>query len=326
MRHRSGNDDHRSLLERVEEKLSRLLGDDRAERSPDSRRADDGEAGVPEPYAYDREGDLRLFGGPHVDAPGWDPSFPGPRFDRIDVGSVGTHAAHPVSSFYGAGYGIGASGYSGSSAREYYLAMRRQGQQHDPHYAHWRDSEMQRIDRDYDEYRRERQAQFNQEFDGWRSKRQEKRRALGRVKRDMDVVGRDGQLIGKVETVAGDDILVRQGDNAGGPPHPIPFTWIEIVDVRVEIDRSAREAQQSWQEAQNERGPSSKSEPLDRRPEPAGSPPTRRSSSAEHAREQALLGRLHAGRGLGHDTGQRRVGRDPGVLHLLGECGTEALV
>jgi hypothetical protein len=41
---------------------------------------------------------------------------------RVDVGSVGTHAAHPVWSVDGA-LGIGPSGYR-STAREHYLVER----------------------------------------------------------------------------------------------------------------------------------------------------------------------------------------------------------
>ena len=85
-------EDREGLLHRIEEKLNRLLG----------RRDDDWHerawAPLDSPFASYSPNDPspRLFGGPRADAPGWDPSLAGPRFDRIDPGSVGTHAAHPT--------------------------------------------------------------------------------------------------------------------------------------------------------------------------------------------------------------------------------------
>jgi hypothetical protein len=52
-------------------------------------------------------------------APGQDAGFAGPRFDRADAGSTGTHGVHPVASSSGLGYqapGATADGF-GSSAR-----------------------------------------------------------------------------------------------------------------------------------------------------------------------------------------------------------------
>jgi hypothetical protein len=74
--------------------------------------------------------------------PGYDPNFSGgPRFDRQDVGSTGTHGAHPVASPYGeaqTGYSGGGAGGSGSSARsraildQYEREHGRQGGQQQP--------------------------------------------------------------------------------------------------------------------------------------------------------------------------------------------------
>jgi hypothetical protein len=79
------------ILHRIEEKLNHLLG------RRDDEWHDRPWAPLDSPFASYSPGDPspRLFGGPRADAPGWDPSLAGPRFDRIDPGSVGTHAAHP---------------------------------------------------------------------------------------------------------------------------------------------------------------------------------------------------------------------------------------
>ena len=85
-------EDREGLLHRIEEKLNRLLG------RRDDEWHDRAWAPIDSPFAVYSPNDPspRLFGGPRADAPGWDPSLAGPRFDRIDPGSVGTHAAHPT--------------------------------------------------------------------------------------------------------------------------------------------------------------------------------------------------------------------------------------
>ena len=90
-------EDREGLLHRIEEKLNRLLG------RRDDEWHDRAWAPIDSPFAVYSPNDPspRLFGGPRADAPGWDPSLAGPRFDRIDPGSVGTHAAHPTASYPG---------------------------------------------------------------------------------------------------------------------------------------------------------------------------------------------------------------------------------
>lgn len=156
------HEDSHNFLERIEEKLDRLLGgggDDWHEREW---------APLDAPlYSYD-DGDPapRFLGGPRSDAPGWDPSLAGPRFDRVDVGSVGTHGVDPVSSFYGAQRGpLGPR----SSAREYYL-MRRSHERGHGHYADYRQRKMRELDREFAQYCREQQESFDHEFDAWREK------------------------------------------------------------------------------------------------------------------------------------------------------------
>ena len=113
--------------------------------------------------------------------PGLDSEFAGPRFDRADVGSVGSEAVHPVSSASSPGYGTGA-GMFGSSARDF--AIRQEAQRHDPHYAEWRHRQMAEFDRDYDEYRRENQSTLRPRVRRVaRSAGASSAQALGRVKR-----------------------------------------------------------------------------------------------------------------------------------------------
>jgi hypothetical protein len=162
-------EEHRGgILRRIEEKLDRLLNpsdDDWHERAW---------APLDSPFLYYSPGDPspRFFGGPRADAPGWDPSLAGPRFDRIDVGSVGTHGVDPVSSFYGAQQPLFTPH---SSAREYYLLMRARGRRDAGDgavgYADYRRRKTAELDREYADYCRDKQGRFDRDFEAWRQKR-----------------------------------------------------------------------------------------------------------------------------------------------------------
>ncbi|MDQ3139461.1 MAG: DUF2171 domain-containing protein [Pseudomonadota bacterium] len=187
----------------------------------------------------------------------------GRRFDRVDSGSTGTQGAHPMSAptggGYGGGYGIGASGSSGSSASRYAAAGATPGggrgrDVHDPHYSEWRDRQIQSLDSDYDEYRREHQSKFEQDFGNWRSKRGEQRQTMNKAKEDMEVVGSDGEHIGTVDKIRGDRIvLTKKDENAGGIHHSIPCSWIENVDDKVTVNKTAAEAMQQWRDEERNR-------------------------------------------------------------------------
>ena len=181
--------------------------------------------------------------------PGHDSEFAGPRFDRADVGSTGTHGVHPVASSSGLasqGYGTSAAGYS-SSARRYAMLDRdreRSSGGHDPHYSEWRRRQIEQLDRDYEDYCREHQSRFEQEFGAWREQR---RSNLSKVRDQMKVVGSDGSPVGTVDEVAGDRIVLTRSDSdAGGMHHSIPCSWIDSVENEVRLNRSAEEALREW--------------------------------------------------------------------------------
>lgn len=170
---------------------------------------------------------------------GYDPEYGGrPRFER---GDVGTHGVHPATSIGGPDYRIGPGGSFASSARDF--AIRR----HDPHYAEWRERQIDALDRDYDEYRRENQASFDREFGAWRETRGRQREALGKVKEHMEVVGSDGQHVGTVDHAGNDSIILTKSDeSAGGLHHRIPCAWVEKVDDKVSLNVGAAEAMERW--------------------------------------------------------------------------------
>lgn len=200
--------------------------------------------------------------------PGYDANFGGPRFDRADVGSTGTHGVHPVASSFGANAAYGASGLygatGGSRSRERAILEQarhnegaqqsgRSSGQHDPHYAEWRRRQIEALDRDYDDYRREHHSKFEREFGGWREKRSQQRTSLGKVKEHMEVLGSDGQHIGTVDKVRGDRIVLTKNDaSAGGRHHSIPCGWIESVEDQVRVNRTAEQAMREWQDEERD--------------------------------------------------------------------------
>jgi len=116
-------------------------------------------------------------------------------------------------------------------------------------YGSWRRQQIESLDRDYDEYRRENRQRFHSEFENWRTERQGQRGALRSVREHMEVVGADGEHVGTVDHVLGDRILLTKSDsNAGGKHHSIPSRWIQTVDEKVTIRKTAQEAIAAWRE------------------------------------------------------------------------------
>ncbi|HEY0113879.1 MAG TPA: DUF2171 domain-containing protein [Allosphingosinicella sp.] len=128
------------------------------------------------------------------------------------------------------------------------------GGHHDPHYSEWRRRKIEELDRDYEEYRREHHSKFEQEFGGWRQKREGQRQMLGRVAEKMEVVGSDGSHVGTVDGVRGDRIVLTKSDeNAGGMHHSVPCSWVENVDQRVTLNRTAEQAMSEWRDEERSR-------------------------------------------------------------------------
>lgn len=125
----------------------------------------------------------------------------------------------------------------------------RHGQASDAFYSKWRQDRISELDRDYDEYRREHADRFHQEFQGWRTDRQGQRDSLSRVAEHMEVVGSDGTHIGTVDKVRGDRIILTKNDrDADGRHHSIPSRWIQTVDDKVMLRKTAEEAQAHWRD------------------------------------------------------------------------------
>jgi hypothetical protein len=143
---------------------------------------------------------------------------------------------------FGRGYGGGGHG------------QQRAGSRHDPHYAEWRRRQIEALDRDYHEYSTENASRFEAEFSSWREKRGQQRQAVGRATEHMEVVGSDDQHVGTVDKVEGDRIILTRSDpSAEGHHHSVPCGWIESVDDKVRLNRTADQAMQAWRDEETSR-------------------------------------------------------------------------
>jgi hypothetical protein len=178
--------------------------------------------------------------------------------DRGRYGAYGAGGQHGGSQ---SGGSRGGSGYAdtmrhgGDHSHGLESGGHRGGDLHDPHYSQWRQRQIEELDRDYAEYRREHQSKFEQEFGSWRTRRQGQRQSLGKVGEKMEVVGSDGNHVGTVDKVGSDDriVLTRSDANAGGVHHSIPCGWVESVDEKVTLNRTADQAFAEWREEERSR-------------------------------------------------------------------------
>jgi hypothetical protein len=146
------------------------------------------------------------------------------------------------------GYGSGMGGMGSGDWRG------RGSHPQDEHYRDWRQQQMESLDRDYDEYRRENRDKFHSEFSNWRSNRQQQRSSMRQVREHMEVCGSDGEHLGTVDKVAGDRIILTKSDPAaGGHHHSIPCSWIQSVDDKVTINKTADQAKDQWRDEENRR-------------------------------------------------------------------------
>jgi len=214
---RTYDDRERGFFDRAGDEVRSWFGDEDAERR---RLQDDRHAG------HDRNRGFSGYGG------GW-----------ATENGMGDPYAYASESGYGAGTWRGSD------------KGRQQSSHHDQGYRSWRDRQMSDFDRDYDEYRREHQHKFDSEFGAWREQRQGQRSLLGKVQEHQEVVGSDGQHIGIVDHVRGDQIrLTKSDEDAGGHHHLIPCSWIQSVDDKITVSKTADQAKQHWRDEQRNDG------------------------------------------------------------------------
>jgi hypothetical protein len=70
-----------------------------------------------------------------------------------------------------------------------------------------------------------------------------------KIKEHMEVLASDGQHVGTVDHLEGNDkIKLTKGDaSSHGHHHLIPVAWIDHVDAHVHLSKSSQEVMQGWE-------------------------------------------------------------------------------
>jgi len=76
------------------------------------------------------------------------------------------------------------------------------------------------------------------------------------VREHMEVMGSDGQCVGRVDGLEGSSIkLTREAPGTDGEHHYVPFTWVAAVDEKaVYLTVTSDEAREEWNAAPLEAG------------------------------------------------------------------------
>ena len=191
-----------------------------------------------------------------------DYSWRGPSYAGAGAGSMGSYGEGTGRGYGNSGYGFGRPEYEGRDfersqspwGRDEYRRTTYAGSApgNDRHYDAWRRRQLDELDRDYDAYRRERQQRFEQDFGSWRENRQKKRAFLGQIREHMDVVGSDGETVGKVDCVRGDRIVLTKGDSEDNRHHSLDCSTIDRVEAdQVRLDIPAEEAKSRFRDEED---------------------------------------------------------------------------
>lgn len=180
--------------------------------------------------------------------PGRNPGRAPEGYDQNDRGFI-ARAGDEVRSWFGDDE---AERRREQDSRQDERAYAQSGYGRDDDYHQWRKGQIDALDRDYHEYRQENRSKFENEFGSWRTERQTQRGSLSKVSEHQEVVGSDGEHIGTVDKVRGDRILLTKNDqDAGGRHHSIPSRWIDSVDDKVTVRKTAEEAKAHWRDEEN---------------------------------------------------------------------------
>jgi hypothetical protein len=71
------------------------------------------------------------------------------------------------------------------------------------------------------------------------------------IKEHMEVLGADGKHVGTVDCMKGSDkiVLTKSDPSSGGQHHVIPADWVDKVDDKVRLKKTAKDAMTQWQDA-----------------------------------------------------------------------------
>lgn len=239
----------RGFLERARDEVSSWFGDERAEarRDRDDRFDDDDGFSRRQSFATDRDYG-RYEQSPRFRDEGYRRPYTG-RFqgrqqfggdygperafqnDRWDRGQTQASPQHGQREFTGSASGL-----------------------YDRDYTNWRSRQIDDLDRDYEEFRRENSSRFENEFTSWRTGRQAKKELIKQLDEHMEVVGSDGETVGKIDHIKSDQIVLTKNDSPDGLHHVVGCSRFDRVeDGKLFLDKSASEIRQSFDQQKRSR-------------------------------------------------------------------------
>lgn len=125
---------------------------------------------------------------------------------------------------------------------------------YDRDYSSWRGRQIDELDRDYDEFRRENSARFENEFTSWRTGRQAKKQLIKQLDEHMDVVGSDGETVGKIDHIKADKVILTKNDSPDGRHHVVGCSRFDRVeDGKLYLDQPAAEIKKGFEEQMRNR-------------------------------------------------------------------------
>jgi hypothetical protein len=66
------------------------------------------------------------------------------------------------------------------------------------------------------------------------------------IKTHMQVVGNDGEIVGMVDSIDGDELRLTKSGTPDGKHHFLPLETVEFVDDRVHLNRTSNRAMAEW--------------------------------------------------------------------------------
>ncbi|QNM83821.1 DUF2171 domain-containing protein [Sphingomonas sabuli] len=254
------DDEDRGFFERAGDEIASWFGDDDAERRRNRDERMHGRDFDREPsrdrYNYGGWGDQRSSMRDRDRDFGREASYGrsrdehrAPQASGWNSGDRDYRSSAPISSRDFARSSAGFGGGSNDWDRGEFRSTGRTGSPRDSdrHYHSWKQRQLDELDRDYDQYCRERQERFESDFGTWRKERMGKRQHLTGIREHMDVVGNDGEPLGKVDKVRGDRIILTKSDATDHRHHSIDCSMIDTIDGdQIKLDRSAEDVKSRW--------------------------------------------------------------------------------
>lgn len=242
----------RGFFDRARDEVASWFGDERADqrRDRDDRFDDDDGYGRRPSFASDRDY-ARYEQSPRFRDEGYRRPYTGRLQGRQQFGGSDDDRYRPFAGDYGR-----SDRFQNERSRDFtgMAGTSSASGMHDRDYSNWRSRQIDDLDRDYHEFRNENSARFENEFTAWRTGRQAKKELIKQLDEHMDVVGSDGESVGKIDHIKSDKIVLTKNDSPDGRHHVVGCSRFDRVeDGKLFLDQPASQIQQSFDQQKRNR-------------------------------------------------------------------------